>query len=56
MNSVNLLVLTSNGVESHDTEVTLKEIGLEDVCLYQTNLFVLTCFEWRLKNDAVTTR
>ena len=31
-------------------------IGLENVYLYQTNLFLLTCFEWRLKNDAMTAR
>ena len=34
----------------------MKEIGLEDVYLYQTSLFVLTCFECALKNDAVTAR
>ena len=30
-----------------ESQAVLKEIGLEDVYLYQTNLFVLTCFEWR---------
>ena len=24
----------------------VKEIGLDDVYLYQTKLFVLVCFEW----------
>ena len=38
-----------NGVKENDavTVTDVKEIGLEDVYLYQTNLFVLTCFEWR---------
>ena len=33
----------------------MKEIGLEDVYLYQTNLFVLIVLN-ALKNDAVTAR